>query len=74
MKTLVDIEPELYAAAERLAQAQQKSLGQVLSELLRRAVGLSAEPEGALTYTWIHAAIGAHFDGCPVPSLLLDSS
>lgn len=44
MKTLVDIEPELYAAAERLAQAQQKSLGQVLSELLRRAVGLSAEP------------------------------
>jgi len=48
MKTLVDIEPELYAAAERLAQAQQKSLGQVLSELLQRAVGLSAEPEGAL--------------------------
>ena len=47
MKTLVDLEPELCAAAERLAQAQQKSLGQVLAELLRRALGLSTEPDGA---------------------------
>jgi len=48
MKTLVDIEPELYAAAERLAQAQQKSLGQVLSEWLRRAAGLSMEADGTI--------------------------
>lgn len=39
MKTTLDIEPELYSAAERLAQAQHKSLGQVVSELLRRALG-----------------------------------
>ena len=45
MKTTVDIEPELYAAAERLAQSQQKSLGQVVSELLRRTLGLSAGSE-----------------------------
>jgi hypothetical protein len=25
-------------------------------------------------YEWIHAAIRAHFNGHPVPSLLLDSS
>ena len=45
MKTTFDIEPELYAAAERLAQSQKKSLGQVVSELLRRALGLSAGAE-----------------------------
>jgi negative regulator of replication initiation len=47
MKTTVDLEPELYAAAERLAQSQQKSLGQVVSELLRRTLELSAGPDGA---------------------------
>ena len=47
MKTVVDLEPELYAAVERLAQSQQKGLGQVVSELLRRALGLSKLPEAA---------------------------
>jgi len=47
MKTTLDIEPELYAAAERLAQAQKKSLGQVVSELLQRTLGLSAGPDDA---------------------------
>jgi hypothetical protein len=47
MKTTLDIEPELYAAAERLAQSQKKSLGQVVSELLRRTLGLSAGPDDA---------------------------
>ena len=47
MKTTVDIEPDLYAAAERLAQSQQKSLGQVVSELLRRTLGMNAELEVA---------------------------
>jgi len=45
MKTTLDLEPELYAAAERLARSQKKNLGQVVSELLRRALGLSTEPE-----------------------------
>jgi negative regulator of replication initiation len=48
MKTTLDIEPELYAAAERLAQSQKKSLGQVVSELLRRALGLSTAPDDGL--------------------------
>ena len=45
MKALLDIEPELYATAERLALSQKKSLGQVVSELLQRALGLSAESD-----------------------------
>jgi negative regulator of replication initiation len=48
MKTVLDIEPELYAAAEQLAQSQKKSLGQVVSELLRRALGLSMELEDSM--------------------------
>jgi negative regulator of replication initiation len=42
MKTTLDLEPELYIAAKQLARSQKKSLGQVVSELLRRALGLSA--------------------------------
>jgi negative regulator of replication initiation len=49
MKTTLDIEPELYAAAEHLARAQQKSLGQVISDLLRRALALSAGTPDAAT-------------------------
>jgi hypothetical protein len=45
MKTTLDIEPGVYAAAERLAQSQKRSLGDVVSELLRRTLGLSTEPE-----------------------------
>jgi hypothetical protein len=41
MKATFDLEPELYAAAERLAKSQAKTLGQVVSELLRRALGPS---------------------------------
>lgn len=44
MKTTLDIEPELYSAAERLARAQHQSLGEVVSALLRRALGLDAAP------------------------------
>ena len=47
MKASLDIESELYAAAERLAQSQDKSLGQVVSELLRRTLGLGIGPEDA---------------------------
>lgn len=49
MKTTLDIDPELYSAAERLAESQQKSLGQIVSELLRRALGLSEGPEEVTT-------------------------
>ena len=49
MKASVDIASGLYAAAERLAQSQNKSLGQVVSELLRRALGLNAGPDDAST-------------------------
>jgi hypothetical protein len=45
MKTTLDIEPELYSAAEQLARSQQKSLGQIVSELLRRALGLAGGPQ-----------------------------
>ncbi len=41
MKTTLDLEPELYEAAERLALSQKKSLGQVVSELLRRSLGMN---------------------------------
>ena len=43
MKRTLDIESELYAVAESLAQSQQKNVGQVVSELLRRALGLAPE-------------------------------
>ncbi|MGD0092763.1 MAG: hypothetical protein ABSE73_22860 [Planctomycetota bacterium] len=46
MKATLDIEPELYAAAKQLARSQKKSLGQVVSALLRKALGLSAAPAG----------------------------
>jgi len=39
VRTVLEIEPDLYAAAERLTQAENKSLGQVVSDLLRRALG-----------------------------------
>ena len=47
MKTTLDIESQLYAEAERLARSQNKSLGQVVSELLRRTLGLSAGSDDA---------------------------
>ena len=47
MKTTLDIESELYAAVERLAQSQNKSFGQVVSELLLRTLGLSPVPDDA---------------------------
>ena len=34
MRTLLDIEPDLHEAAERPAQSQERSLAQVVSELL----------------------------------------
>lgn len=41
MKATIDLDPDLYTAAERLAQSQRKSLAQVVSDLLRQALGLT---------------------------------
>lgn len=41
MKATIDLDPDLYTAAERLAQSQRKSLAQVVSDLLRQALGLA---------------------------------
>jgi len=47
MKTILELEPELYTAAEQLAQSQKKSVGEIVSELLRRAVGWEPAPSDA---------------------------
>lgn len=49
MKILLDIEPELYKAVDRLARSQKKSFGQVVPELLRRALATNTEAGGAST-------------------------
>jgi len=41
MKATTDLVPELYAAAERLAHSQNKSLAQMVADLLRQALGLA---------------------------------
>ena len=41
MKATIDLDQELYTAAERLAQSQRKSLTQVVADLLRQALGLA---------------------------------
>jgi hypothetical protein len=44
MRTTLDIDGDVLAAAKELARRQKKTAGQVLSELARRA--LSAQPSG----------------------------
>jgi hypothetical protein len=44
MKATIDLDPDLYTAAERMAQSQRKSLAQVVSDLLRQALGLAPSP------------------------------
>ena len=40
MKATIDLDPDVQAAAERLASAQKKNLAQVLTDLVREALGL----------------------------------
>jgi hypothetical protein len=48
MKTTVEIEPELYSAAEQLARLQDKSIAQVISSLLRRSLAMGNGAEAAI--------------------------
>ena len=41
VKATIDLDPDLYTAAERLAKSQKKSLAQVVADLLRQAIGLA---------------------------------
>ncbi len=45
MKTTLDIDADILKAAKVLADAEQKSLGQVLSELVRKGLAASAPGE-----------------------------
>jgi hypothetical protein len=62
MKTTVELDPKLYAAAQRLAKSQNKSVGQLLSELLRKSLGLNGGDE-ALTVSRLEKSNG--FDVFP---------
>lgn len=42
MRTTLTLEPDVFAAARKLAEARSESLGKVVSDLIRR--GLEAEP------------------------------
>jgi hypothetical protein len=45
MRTTLDLDPEVMAAARQIAAARSKSIGEVISELARR--GLEARPSVA---------------------------
>jgi hypothetical protein len=45
MRTTLDIDAEILKAAKALALAEQKTLGQVLSELVRKGLAASAPGE-----------------------------
>jgi hypothetical protein len=45
MRTTLDLDPEVMAAARQIAAARSKSIGEVISELARR--GLEARPSTA---------------------------
>lgn len=42
MRTTLTLDPDVFAAARKLAEARSESLGKVVSDLMRR--GLEAEP------------------------------
>lgn len=44
MRTTLDLDPEVLVAAKELAKRQHKTAGQVVSELLRQALGKSCDP------------------------------
>ena len=56
-----------------MTQGTQSQRGRDLCERLGTVIA-TCSLQNRSAYGWIHAAIRAHFNGRPVPSLLLDSS
>ncbi len=51
MRTTLDLDPEVLIAAKELARRQRKTAGQVVSELLRRALNQrKADAEETISY------------------------
>jgi hypothetical protein len=52
MRTTLSLEPDVYQAAKALAESSGRTMGQVVSELLRKAIRGTPEPpldkEGAI--------------------------
>jgi hypothetical protein len=46
MRTTLDIDDDLLAAAKELAKARKTTVGEVISELARKALAGSGEPSG----------------------------
>ena len=44
MRTTLDIDDDVLLAAKELAEAQRSTVGKVLSDLARKALGLSGHP------------------------------
>jgi hypothetical protein len=61
-RTTLDLDPAILRELRRLGAREGKSMGQVASELLARAV--AAEPDSpAPPFTWIHRDLGVpHVD------------
>lgn len=56
MRTTLDIADDVLFAAKELAQREKKSLGQIISELARRAFAQAQTPDAAPHTTGIAAA------------------
>jgi hypothetical protein len=64
MRTTLDIADDVLFASKELAQREKKSLGQVISELARKAFAQQAHEPAASGATGSLAAFGIH----PLPS------
>lgn len=54
MRTTLDIADDVLNAAKERARREHKSAGQVVSELLRRALTMPAEPTGVREPSAVH--------------------